>query len=170
MARTERRDDLGRWQIPLGQQHQGVVEQIARLAGPLEGAQTLSMILAGGLMAGLAARFSIPRLFVGGIAGLAVCVGLLSVAPGPWTLLIVMFAGGWFVIPVQASTMTIVRGATRTAGVVTRPGPNADGGRTARPRRNASRCWPKSRWSNVSSMLEPTPARSSRRGAPRSRR
>jgi MFS family permease len=81
-------------------------------AGPLEGAQTLSMILAGGLMAGLAARFSIPRLFVGGIAGLAVCVGLLSVAPGPWALLIVMFAVGWFVMPVQASTMTIVQRAT----------------------------------------------------------
>ena len=38
-------------------------------------------------MAGLAARFSVPRLFVGGLVGLAVCVGLLSVAPGPWALL-----------------------------------------------------------------------------------
>lgn len=81
-------------------------------AGPLEGAQTLSMILAGGLMASLAARFSIPRLFVGGIAGLAICVGLLSIAPGPWALLLVMFAVGWFVMPVQAATMTIVQRAT----------------------------------------------------------
>ena len=72
----------------------------------------VSMILAGGLMAGLATRFSIPRLFVGGIAGLAVCVGLLSIAPGPWALLIVMFAVGWFVMPVQATTMTIVQRAT----------------------------------------------------------
>ena len=81
-------------------------------AGPLEGAQTLSMILAGGLMAGLATRFSVPRLFVGGIAGLAVCVALLSIAPGPWALLLIMFAVGWFVMPVQATTMTIVQQAT----------------------------------------------------------
>ena len=81
-------------------------------AGPLEGAQTLSMVLAGGLMGGLATRFSIPRLFVGGIAGLAVCVGLLSIAPGPWALLLIMFAVGWFVMPVQATTMTIVQKAT----------------------------------------------------------
>ncbi len=70
------------------------------------------MILAGGLMGGLSTRFSIPRLFVGGIAGLALCVGLLSIAPGPWALLIVMFAVGWFVMPVQATTMTIVQRAT----------------------------------------------------------
>ena len=81
-------------------------------AGPLEGAQTLSMILAGGLMAGLASRFSVPRLFVGGIVGVAVCVGSLSIAPGPWALLLVMFAVGWFVMPVQATTMTIVQQAT----------------------------------------------------------
>ncbi len=81
-------------------------------AGPLEGAQTISMILAGGVMGGLATRFSIPRLFVGGIAGLAVCVGLLSIAPGPWALLLLMFAVGWFVMPVQATTMTIVQRAT----------------------------------------------------------
>ncbi|MEO5965604.1 MAG: MFS transporter [Candidatus Limnocylindrales bacterium] len=81
-------------------------------AGPLEGAQTLSMILAGGLLTGLAARVSVPRLFVGGIAGLAVCVALLAVAPGPWALLLVMFAVGWFVMPVQATTMTIVQQAT----------------------------------------------------------
>ncbi len=81
-------------------------------AGALELAQTLSMILAGALMAVLAARFSVPRLFVGGLVGLAVCVGLLSVAPGPWALLLIMFAVGWFVMPVQATTMTIVQKAT----------------------------------------------------------
>ena len=84
----------------------------AAWAGPLEGAQTLSMILAGGLMVGLASRFSVPRLFVGGLAGLAVCVTLLAVVPGPWALLAVMFAVGWFVMPVQATTMTIVQKAT----------------------------------------------------------
>ena len=81
-------------------------------AGPLEAAQTVSMILAGGLMVGLASRFSVPRLFVGGLVGLAVCVGLLAIVPGPWALLVIMFAVGWFVMPVQATTMTIVQKAT----------------------------------------------------------
>ena len=81
-------------------------------AGPLEAAQTISMILAGAVLAGVASRTSIPRLFVGGLVGLAVCVGFLSIAPGPWALLVIMFAVGWFVMPVQATTMTIVQRTT----------------------------------------------------------
>ena len=81
-------------------------------AGPLEGAQTLSMVLAGGLVATVARRISVPRLFVGGIVGLAACVTLLAVVPGPWALLVVMFAVGWFVMPVQATTMTLVQRGT----------------------------------------------------------
>jgi MFS family permease len=81
-------------------------------AGPLEAAQTVSMILAGALVATVAARISVPRLFVGGIVGLSVCVGLLSIAPGPWALLLVLFAVGWFVMPVQATTMTLVQRGT----------------------------------------------------------
>jgi MFS family permease len=81
-------------------------------AGLLEGAQTVSMVLAGGLIAVLASRISLPRLFVGGTAGVALCVGLLAVAPGPWALLVIMFAVGWFVMPVQATTMTLVQRGT----------------------------------------------------------
>jgi MFS family permease len=81
-------------------------------AGPLEAAQTVSMILAGALVATVAARISVPRLFVAGIVGLSVCVGLLSIAPGPWALLLVLFAVGWFVMPVQATTMTLVQRGT----------------------------------------------------------
>ena len=81
-------------------------------AGPLEAAQTISMILAGGLVASLAGRVSIPRLFVGGVMGLSLCVGLLAIAPGPWALLAILFAVGWCVMPVQATTMTIVQQAT----------------------------------------------------------
>ncbi len=84
-------------------------------AGPLEAAQTISMVLAGGLVAGLASRLSVPRLFCGGIAGMALCVGLLALAPGPWAVLLIMFAVGWFVMPVQATTMTIVQQATTDA-------------------------------------------------------
>ena len=81
-------------------------------AGPLEAAQTLSMVLASGLVAVLAARLQVSTLFVAGIAGVGACVVLLSLAPGPWALLLVLFAVGWFIMPVQATTMTIVQRST----------------------------------------------------------
>jgi MFS family permease len=81
-------------------------------AGPLEAAQTISMIVAGALVASVASRVSVPRLFVGGIVGLSACVGLMSLVPGPWALLLVMFAVGLFVMPVQATTMTLVQRST----------------------------------------------------------
>ena len=84
-------------------------------AGPLEAAQTVSMIIAGGLVATLALRVSVPRLFVGGIVGIAACVGLMSIAPAPWALLLIMFAVGLFVMPVQATTMTLVQQGTEDA-------------------------------------------------------
>jgi len=84
-------------------------------AGPLEAAQTVSMIIAGGLVATLALRVSVPRLFVGGIVGIAACVGLMSIAPAPSALLLIMFAVGLFVMPVQATTMTLVQQGTEDA-------------------------------------------------------
>jgi MFS transporter, DHA3 family, macrolide efflux protein len=81
-------------------------------AGPLEGAQTASMVIAGGLVAGLAARLSVSTLFVGGIAGTGLCVLALSVAPGPWFLLPILFAVGLCIMPVQATTMTIIQQST----------------------------------------------------------
>ena len=84
-------------------------------AGPLEAAQTVAMVVAGGLIASLAGRVSVPRLFVGGLLGLGACVGLLSVVPGPVVLLAVMFGAGAFTMPVQATTMTIVQQGTTDA-------------------------------------------------------
>jgi MFS family permease len=84
----------------------------AAWAGPLEAAQTLSMVLAGVLLTGLAARVSAPRLFTGGLVGVAACIALLSIAPGPLALLAILFAVGAFVMPVQATTMTIVQRST----------------------------------------------------------
>jgi MFS family permease len=84
-------------------------------AGPLEAAQTVAMVVAGGLIASLGGRVSVPRLFVGGLLGLGACVGLLSVVPGPVVLLAVMFGAGAFTMPVQATTMTIVQQGTTDA-------------------------------------------------------
>jgi len=84
----------------------------AAWAGPLEAAQTLSMVVAGIALTGLAARVSAPRLFTGGLVGLAACIALLSIVPGPLALLGILFAVGAFVMPVQATTMTIVQRST----------------------------------------------------------
>ncbi len=84
-------------------------------AGLLEGAQTLSMVVSGVVLAGLAARVSAPRLFTGGLAGVAACIALLAIAPGPLALLPILFAVGAFVMPVQATTMTIVQRSTTDA-------------------------------------------------------
>jgi MFS family permease len=81
-------------------------------AGPLEAAQTLSMVLSGALLTGLAGRVRAPRLFTGGLVGVSACIALLAVAPGPLALLGILFAVGAFVMPVQATTMTIVQGST----------------------------------------------------------
>jgi MFS family permease len=81
-------------------------------AGPLEAAQTVAMVLSGALLATLATRVSVPRLFVGGLAGLGVCVGLVAAVPGPVVMLAIMFGAGAFTMPVQATTMTIVQSAT----------------------------------------------------------
>jgi MFS family permease len=84
-------------------------------AGPMEAAQTLSMILAGGLITTLATRMSPPSILVGGIAGTGACVILLGLSPAPWAMLVMSFAIGWFVMPVQAVTMTIVQASTTDA-------------------------------------------------------
>jgi MFS family permease len=81
-------------------------------AGPLEAAQTLAMVLSGALLTGLATRVSAPRLFTGGLVGVAACIALLSIASGPLALLAILFAVGLCVMPVQATTMTIVQRST----------------------------------------------------------
>lgn len=84
-------------------------------AGPLEAAQTAAMVLAGGLLASVAARIPVPRLFVGGLAATSLMIGLLSVAPAPVALLPILFAVGLFMMPVQAATTTIVQQSTTDA-------------------------------------------------------
>jgi MFS family permease len=81
-------------------------------AGPLEGAQTVAMVLSGAVLTGLASHVSAPRLFTGGLVGVAACIALLSIAPGPLALLAILFAVGFCVMPVQATTMTIVQRST----------------------------------------------------------
>jgi MFS family permease len=92
-----------------------VLHESAAWAGPLEAAQTLSMILASGLVAGLATRTSPQAIVVGSLIGVGVSISLLSVVPGAPALLLIMFAVGWFVTPAQAATQTIIQTTTTDA-------------------------------------------------------
>jgi MFS family permease len=81
----------------------------AAWTGPIEGAQTIAMVLASGLMATLAARATPQRLFVGAMFGVGVLIVLLSAAPNVLALLALLFASGWLVMPLHASTMTLIQ-------------------------------------------------------------
>lgn len=85
------------------------------LAGVMDAAQTASMVLAGGILAANAARVRPGPLLAGSLAGAGVCVMLLGAAPNPAVLLVLTFAVGWFVMPVQAMTMTIMASETDNA-------------------------------------------------------
>lgn len=87
----------------------------AAWVGPIEGAQTLSLILAGGVVAVLARRLSPQSMVVGGLAGVGVLIACLYVAPNVYFLLVIAFGFGWFVTPAQASTQTIVQSVTTDA-------------------------------------------------------
>ncbi|MBI3751329.1 MAG: MFS transporter [Chloroflexi bacterium] len=84
-------------------------------AGPIEGAQTLSMILAGSLVAALAARLRPTSIITGSLVGVAVACWLLAIVPNVLGLMVVLFAVGWFVTPLQAAASTIMQTATADA-------------------------------------------------------
>jgi len=81
-------------------------------AGPIQAAQTTSMILASGLMAVLAARLQVSTILVVGMAGAGILTALLAAVDGVWGVMAILFAVGWFVTPVQAATVTILQRAT----------------------------------------------------------
>jgi MFS family permease len=81
-------------------------------AGPLEAAQTLSMILAGATVAALAARLRPATIVTGSLFGVALVIGGLAAVPNVGGMFVVLFAVGWFVTPLQAATTTILQTAT----------------------------------------------------------
>jgi sugar phosphate permease len=70
------------------------------------------MILAGALVAPLGRRLGAPRMVTLGLAGIAVVVAALSQVQDLIGLLLVLFAVGWFVTPLQAASATIIQSAT----------------------------------------------------------
>jgi MFS family permease len=86
-----------------------VLGESAVWTGPIEGAQTLSMVIAAGLLGSLAARVSAQVMLVGGIAGVGGLIVLFSVSPNVLVLLGLSFLIGWFVAPAHAAAMTILQ-------------------------------------------------------------
>jgi MFS family permease len=77
--------------------------------GPVELAQSSSMILAAGLVGALAARLSATTIVIAGMAGVAVVIGLLAGVTEIWHILVLLFVVGWFVSPLQAAVVTILQ-------------------------------------------------------------
>jgi MFS family permease len=81
-------------------------------SGPVEAAQTASMIMAGALVAPLGRRLGAPRMVTLGLGGTAIVVAALSQVQDVVGLLLVLFAVGWFITPLQAASATIIQSAT----------------------------------------------------------
>ena len=81
----------------------------AAWAGPAEAAQTISMVLAAGILGALAARFTPPAMLVGGILAVGVLIVAIAATPNVYVLLGLLFILGWFVTPAHAATQTIIQ-------------------------------------------------------------
>lgn len=77
--------------------------------GALEGAQVVSMVLAGALVTGFAARLRPATLIVGGLVGIGATVVSIGQVHGVWQLMAALFVVGWFVTPVQSSVSTMLQ-------------------------------------------------------------
>jgi MFS family permease len=80
--------------------------------GPVELAQGASMILATGLIASLGRRFRSSTIVTVGVAAIAVAVAAIGAITEIWQLLVLSFALGWFLSPVQAAVVTIIQQGT----------------------------------------------------------
>jgi MFS family permease len=76
--------------------------------GPLEAAQTASMVLSAGIVATIAARLAPTRIVSVGAVGVGLVVAAAGVVTEVWQLLIVLFAIGWFITPLHAALSTIL--------------------------------------------------------------
>jgi len=81
----------------------------------IDGAQTLGMIVAAGLVTTLARRLSPTTIITLGLLGIGVCIGLVSGITDIWQVLLILLAVGLFVTPLQAMVQTIVQTSTRDA-------------------------------------------------------
>ena len=93
--------------------------QATWMAG-IDFAQTAGMLLAAGLVAWLAQRLRATTIITVALAGIGLCIGTLAGIEQVWQVLIVLFAAGLLVTPLQAMLQTIVQtsGTDATRGRV----------------------------------------------------
>lgn len=77
--------------------------------GILEAAQVSSMVMSGALLATLAARIRPTRTIPMALIGSGLVVAAITAVRTPWQLMILLFAVGWLITPLQASITTIVQ-------------------------------------------------------------
>jgi MFS family permease len=80
--------------------------------GAIELAQTSSMILAAALLATLLARAGATRVLTATMAGTALIIALLAGVTDVWQVIVLLFAVGWLVTPLQAAVTTIIQTET----------------------------------------------------------
>jgi predicted MFS family arabinose efflux permease len=93
----------------------GVLAVSPAWLGPIELAQSASMILAAGLIGVLARRVSSSSIVAIGMLGIAVTISLVATISAIWQLLVLMFLIGWFIVPLQAAVVTILQQSTPDA-------------------------------------------------------
>jgi DHA3 family macrolide efflux protein-like MFS transporter len=81
----------------------------------IELAQTSAMLLAAGVVATLARRARPTTVITVSLAGIGVCIGLLSGVTAVWQVIAVLFLVGWMVTPLQAMLQTIVQASAGDA-------------------------------------------------------
>jgi MFS transporter, DHA3 family, macrolide efflux protein len=82
------------------------------LFGAADLAQASAMILGAGIAVRLVASFGPTRIVTGSLAALGVAVALVAAVTSFWQVLLLLFAVGWVVSPLQAAVTTIVQTST----------------------------------------------------------
>ena len=77
--------------------------------GAIELAQSVSMILAAGIVAVLATRLRPTTIITVGIIAAGTLVGLTGAVTEVWQVALLLFGIGWFITPLQASVVTIMQ-------------------------------------------------------------
>ncbi|HEY7599006.1 MAG TPA: MFS transporter [Candidatus Limnocylindrales bacterium] len=83
--------------------------------GAIELAQTSSMILSAAILATVLARVGATRVISVTLAGTGVVIALLAGVSEVWQVIVLLFAVGWLITPLQAAVTTIVQTETTSA-------------------------------------------------------
>ena len=75
----------------------------------IELAQTAAMLMAAGVVVFLVRRLAPTTIITLGLAGIGICIGLMSGVTAIWQVILLLFVVGWMITPLQAMLQTIVQ-------------------------------------------------------------